>query len=136
MTATFSPAPAARVAFVKSVGSAERKTADVAAEIVAGLGAEFDPKARGAVSGAVHAWACGDAERPAVKSGPKGAQVSTDYGRGVDKIAKAVSALLSGDKETKTVLRVTLSGEGGGTAVIAPDHKLYAALVKLIGADA
>lgn len=40
------------------------------------------------------------------------------------------------DTPAQRVLRVSLSGEGGGTVVVPEDHALYAALVALITGDA
>lgn len=131
---------AARTSAVKSVGAAERKSAEIVADIVAGLPETFDPKARGAVAEVVHIWAAGSVEdAPAVRRGKSGEQVTTDYGRGHETIVKAVKRALAKQDETPKarVLRVVLSGEGGGSAVVAEDHPLYAALVALVtgGAD-
>jgi len=122
---------------LRAIGSGVRKTEEVAAAIVAGLPEGFDSKARGAVSGAVHAWAGfpEGTDRPAVKSGKAGAQTLTDYGRGVDAVAKAVSRLLKGKADNGPVLRVSLSGEGGGSATVPSDSPLYAILSALATAD-
>lgn len=121
---------------VTRIGAGVRLTETAVPQIIAAMPEGFDPKARGALTGLVHSWACGDAERPAVTTGPKGNQKATDYGRGVDTLVKAVKRALDADTEKPVVLRATLSGEGGGTVTIEPDHPLYALLVaKIQGAD-
>lgn len=119
---------------VKRIGAGVRLTETAVPAIVATLPEGFDPKARGAVAEAVHAWACGDGDRPAVKRGPKGAQETTDYGRGHDTLVTAVKRALAGPT-VAGVLRATLSGEGGGSVTIPADHALYAALVEMITAS-
>lgn len=133
MTAT--TAPANHLSVVKAIGSALRRTEEAVPAILATAPEGFDPSARGAVAELVHTWACGDAERPAVKVGPKGNQRATDYGRGVDALVKAVKAAMASDDPKPVTLRATLSGEGGGSATIPADHPLYAAIVALITAD-
>lgn len=129
----------ARTSAVKSVGAAERKSAEVVAAIVASLPETFDYKARGAVAEVVHVWAAGSVEdAPAVRKGKAGEQVVTDYGRGHETIVKAVKRALTKEDESpkSRTLRVVLSGEGGGSTTVAEDHPLYAALVAMItGAD-
>lgn len=49
-------------------------------------------------------------------------------------MSKKIKALLKGDEAKPAVLRVTLSGEGGGSTTIPTDHPLYAELVALIAA--
>lgn len=121
---------------VTRIGAGVRLTATATEAIVASLPEGFDHKARGAVAEAVHAWACGDAERPPVKVGKAGEQRATDYGRGVDTLVKSVKrALSANDAPGDPVMRVTLSGEGGGSATVPADHPLYAALVALITGD-
>lgn len=133
---------AARVALVRSIGAAERKSADAAAEIVASVPDTYDWTARGAVPQAVIGWAMADsgsADVPAQRKGPKGAQVTTDFGRGVDALVKAVRAVLAADSDGEpkpAVLRVSLSGEGGGSTVVPADHPLYASLIALLAGDA
>lgn len=122
----------ANLATVRKIGAGVRLTETAVPEIVATLPEGFDPKARGAVANAVHQWACGDAERPAVKTGPKGDQTATDYGRGVDALVKAVKRALSDGDDKPVTLRATLSGEGGGSTTIPTDHPLYSAIVDLI----
>lgn len=119
---------------VKRIGTGVRLTEEAVPAIVASLPKDFDPAKRGAVADAVHAWACGDEPRPAVKTGPKGNQRATDYGRGVDTLVSAVKRALSADADKPVVLRATLSGEGGGSVTIPSDHALYAALVDMIRA--
>lgn len=114
--------PAARLDAVRTVGKGIRITETATAAIVATLPEGFDPKASGAITGAIHLWATGCAcpsgrgktcqcgKRQSVKVGGK----ATDYGRGVDTLTTAV--------------RTALKGEGDDTA---PD---YLALV-LAAAD-
>lgn len=118
---------------VKSIGRGVRLTEEAAAAIVASVPAEYDWTARGAVPAAIAGWAVPAGEPvPAQKSGPKGAQTLTDYGRGVDALAKAVRELVKDDAPKPVKLRATLSGEGGGSVVIPKDSPLYAPLVALI----
>jgi hypothetical protein len=70
-----------------------------------------------------------------VKTGAKGNQRATDYGRGVDALVKAVKRLLTDDEDKPVTLRATLSGEGGGSVTIPADHALYTALVEMITAQ-
>lgn len=123
---------------VTRIGAGVRLTKTAAPAIVATLPEGFDASKRGAVADAVHAWAVGGAERPPVKTGAKGNQRATDYGRGVDTLTAAVKRLLVADDSKPVTLRATLSGEGGGSTVIQPEHPLYAAVVEMIqnsGAD-
>lgn len=139
MTTTTTPRATtpANVAIVRTIGKGERMTAVAVPEIIATLPEGFDPKVRGAVADAVHAWACGDAPRPAVTTGGKGEQTPTDYGQGHATLVKAVKRALATPSNTGTVLRASLSGEGGGSVTIPEDSPLYAALVALIrGEDA
>lgn len=122
------------LSIVKRIGTGVRLTATATEAIVANLPEGFDPKARGAVADLVHAWACGEEERPAVKVGPAGAQKATDYGRGVDALVKAVKRALAEDAGDKPVtMRVSLTGVG--SAVVPADHPAYALLLSLLGAD-
>ena len=50
-------------------------------------------------------------------------------------IDAAKRAGLEEDAAKPVTLRVTLSGEGGGSAVVAPDHALYGALVAMIAGE-
>lgn len=118
------------VSTVRAIGKGIRVTDTAVAEIVATLPENFDPKARGAVAAAVHAWACGDEAIPAQRTGGKGGP-RTDYGIGADALVSGVKRALSTGSD-KVVLRATLSGEGGGSVTIAADHELYAAIVALI----
>lgn len=125
-----------RIANVRTIGKGERLTADVAAEIVAAMPETYDWTKRGAVPAAIHAYSTdnGAVETPKQMSGPEGQQVPTDYGRGVDRLRKAVAALLkeSDDTPKEPVLRATLSGEGGGTVTVEMDSDLGRALIALI----
>lgn len=108
------------ITLVKSIGAALRKTETAVPEIIASVPAEYDWTARGAVTAAIHAWAVPAGEEiPAVKIGAKGAQRATDYGRGVDSLAKAVRSALAGDDDKPAVLRVSL--KGAGSAVVPDD---------------
>jgi hypothetical protein len=123
---------------VKNIGRGVRLTETAVTEIIASLSETFDHKERGAVAEAVHVWACGDGERPAVKTGKKGAQVTTDYGTGHDTLVRAVKRALSVGGDKPVALRATLSGEGGGSVTINRDDNpdLYDALVAMITGDA
>lgn len=46
-----------------------------------------------------------------------------------------VTAIGKKSEEKAPTLRVTMSGEGGGTAVVPTDHPLYADILALIGAN-
>jgi hypothetical protein len=120
------------VSTVRSIGAGVRLTETAVPEILASLPVGFDHTARGAIADAVHAWACGDAKRPAVRTGKAGEQVTTDYGRGHETLVKAVKRALNDGADKPVTLRATLSGEGGGSVTIPTDHALYAALVDLI----
>lgn len=140
-------ATATRVAVVRSIGAAEVKCARVAAEIVEATADGYDWTARGAIAEVVHLWATGTddkSERPAQreKKTINGEEVNevTNYGRGVNSLVAAIKRLVT-DKDDDTpkprVLRVSLSGDGGGSTVVAEDHPLYAALVAMVtGEDA
>lgn len=122
---------------VKRIGAGIRLTDTAVPAIIAALPEGFDPNARGAVANAVHAWACGSEERPAVKTGPKGDQKTTDYGRGVDTLVTAVKRALKSDAPKPVRLAVTHSGDGveSGSVVIPTDHALYPVLVAMIAAQ-
>lgn len=124
---------------VRDIGAAEAKierlTSVSAAAIVATLPEGFDAAKRGAITGAVHTWACGEADRPAVATGPKGEQTRTNYGRGVDALSKAVKALVTPDATPEVgVIRVSLSGEGGATVTLRKGDKAYDAALAMITA--
>lgn len=60
--------------------------------------------------------------------------VRTRFGNAVQAAGNGLRAALDEDpKDPKpATLRVSLSGEGGGTTVVPADHPMYAALVKMI----
>lgn len=118
---------------VTRIGAGERLTESATESIVASLPEGFDPKARGAVTGAVHAWAGfpEGTERPAVKRGAAGNQKSTDYGRGVDRLTKSVQRALATESTDEPVMRVNMKGLG--SAVVPADHPAYALLFALLG---
>lgn len=139
---------ATRIAAVRSIGAAEMKCASIAAEIVASVPDAFDWTGHGVIASQVHLWATGTddkSERPAQRKQVKrvdpetGAEVTvnetTNYGRGVNSIVAAIKRALpkaEDDTPAERVLRVSLSGEGGGTVVVSEDHALYASLVAMI----
>lgn len=130
-----------RISTVRSIGAAERKTGEVAGEIVASVPDTWDWTARGAVPQAILAWVTeGDVDSaPAQKKGPKGAQTVTDFGRGVDKLRKAVAELVREDKPKPVRLAVTMSGDDApvtGTMAVDPEAhpELYASLVEFLAA--
>jgi hypothetical protein len=126
---------AARINAAKAIGRGERLTGEVTEVIVASLPETFDAAARGAVSSAVVAWLDPEGNEKQ-KVGAKGAQKTTDFGRGVDTLTRSVKRALTVKGDKPAVLRVSLSGEGGGSTTVAADHPLYAALVAMIAGDA
>src|SRR6187402_1332035 len=107
---------------VTRIGAGVRLTETAAPQVIESVPAEYDWSARGAVTQAIHAWAVpAGSEVPPVKVGAKGNQRATDYGRGVDALAKAVKRLLGGDEKPVT-LRATLSG--GVAPTRAPDNSI------------
>jgi hypothetical protein len=135
------PNTTARIALVRAVGAGIRKTDIAVTEIVESLPDGFDHTARGAVAGVVHQWANGDATPPPVKTGPKGNQTTTDYGRGHDTITAAVKRALKGETPSKgeslTVTYVDPDGKAHKISVTREtDPTLYANLVSLAAAQA
>lgn len=90
----------ARADAVTTIGKGERLTETLVPLIVATLPEDFDVKARGAVAKAVVAWADPDGKRQQ-KTGKAGEQVTTDFGRGVDTLTRAVKRALK-DETTET----------------------------------
>lgn len=127
---------AANLASVRAIGKGARVSEVATAAIVATAPEGFDFKARGAVTGLIHAWACGEGERPAVATGGKGEQTPTDYGRGVDAlrqtVRRAFAAMVETPDETP-VMRVSL--KGAGSAVVPVDSPAYAILLALLGVE-
>ena len=129
--ATPAPATPATVANVTVAGKGARYAEGVATAVIAATSTEYDWTARGAIPAAILA-ACGVTKEtaPAQKVGPKGDQRSTDWGRGIDAVAKQVKAQLSSDAAPKpATLRATLSGEGGCTVVIDMTSELGRAIL-------
>ena len=129
--ATHVGTPAATVANVTVAGKGARYAEGVATAVIAATSTEYDWTARGAIPAAILA-ACGVTKEtaPAQKVGPKGEQRSTDWGRGIDAVAKQVKAQLSSDAAPKpATLRATLSGEGGCTVVIDMTSELGLAIL-------
>lgn len=124
---------------VRTIGKGERLTAVVAAAIVAAMPEGYDWTARGAVPQAILSWACPDGNAPAQKTGPKGDQTPTDFGRGVDRLRKAVADLVKTAKPKPVKMQVTLSGDDApvtGSVTIPTDSPLYATLVAMIAEQA
>lgn len=123
------------VVVVRTIGKGERLTVQTAALIVAAMPEDYDWTARGAVPQAILAWACPDGDAPAQKTGPKGDQTPTDFGRGVDRLRKAVADLVKAEKPKPVKMQVTLSGDDApitGTVTIPTDSPLFATLVAMI----
>lgn len=123
------------VEIIRVIGKGERLTDETAAAIVASVADGYDWKARGAVPAAILAWACPNGDAPRQKTGPVGDQTPTDFGRGVDRLRKAVAALVKEDKPKPVKMQVTLSGDDApitGTVTIPQDSDLFATLVAMI----
>lgn len=71
------------------------------------------------------------------KTGPvqKSNGTRTRYGNAVQAAGKGLRNALPEDEQTpkEVVLRVSLSGEGGGSTTVPADHPLYADIVALLG---
>ena len=135
--ATPAPATPATVANVTVAGKGARYAEGVATAVIAATSTEYDWTARGAIPAAILA-ACGVTREtaPAQKVGPKGEQRSTDWGRGIDAVAKQVKAQLSSDAAPKpATLRASLSGEGGCTVVIDMTSELGRAILAYMEAS-
>ena len=126
-----------RAQSVTAIGKGTRLTAEVAAEIVASVPAEYDWSARGAVPKAIDAFVAETGAVPVKQRGGKGEQTLTDYGRGCDTLRKAVAALVKGDAPKATRLAVTMSGDDApvtGTATTDPESDLGRALIEYLTA--
>ena len=121
-----------RAAQVTLIGKGTRLTSEVAADIVANTPAEYDWTARGAVPKAIDAYVAGTGTVPVKQRGGKGEQTLTDYGRGCDTLRKAVAALVKDNGPKTPTLRVTLSGEGGGSSVVPMDSDLGKAILAFL----
>lgn len=124
------------LAHVKRVGTDDNFRSARAQSVVDAAPEGFDWTARGAVPAAILS-AMGLSEHPEPqKVGPKGAQKETVYGIGFRVLADAVRKIVKDDGAPKpAVLRVTMSGEGGGSTIVPVDHPLYAALVDLLASE-
>lgn len=121
------------------IGAAEVSTGVHAQSVIDLVGDTYDWTAKSAVATAVAAYVAAHGEpgqRTVVVTDENGEkkQRATNYGRGFDRVRKAVTALLAAQDDTpkSVVLRVSLSGEGGGTVTIDPEHEFYASLVALV----
>lgn len=74
-------------------------------------------------------------EKPVQKKDGK----RTKFGNAVQAAGNGLRAALDKDEDDDTpkdaVLRVSLSGEGGGSTTVPTDHPLYEAIIALIGSD-
>lgn len=120
---------------ITRIGKADRDALTIANDVFAATADTYDWSARGAVPKAIDAYVGGFGPVPAKSKGPKGAQTSTDYGRGVDAVRQHLSKIVKGDAPKTVALRATLSGEGGGSVVVDMDSDLGRALIALIRAD-
>lgn len=129
-----------RIAHAKSMGRGSRLVAAYRDAILAaypGLVADN-------VAGTVHAFltgcecpsgrgkTCTCGKREAVKDSQKR---DTDYGTAHGSLVTAIKRALKDDSPSAPVMRVTLSGEGGGSTTVASDHPLYASLLALIAGE-
>lgn len=126
------------VSTVTSIGAAEVRVDNAAAYVVSVTSDTYDWTVRGAVPAAIRAALGVDADsEPAQKVGPKGAQRTTNYGRGFDTLSKRIARLVKGEKETEGgVIRLSLSGEGGVTITLRPGDAGYEDAAALIAASA
>lgn len=136
-----------RVKAANALGAAEAKVerdSDVlATAVMETLPEDFDPKVRGAVKRAIHAYMTnnGAIDQPAVAKGPKGAQVDTNYGRGVNNVAKEMNKRLATPKALPEVASITVTlGKSatapGQTMTFAPDADGYADLLAMLAGSA
>lgn len=61
----------------------------------------------------------------------------TKFGNAVQAAGNGLRRALGKDEDNSDkprVLRVSLSGEGGGTTIVPEDHPMYATLIEMIGA--
>lgn len=124
-----------RIAAAKAIGKGERLTDEVTEAIVAALPEGFDPKARGAVSGFVVNWLDPEGKEQQ-KRGPKGAQVTLDFGRGVDRLTRSVKAALAGDKpETDWIRLVRQAAENAASKGHKTQDEIVAAVLDALNAE-
>jgi hypothetical protein len=121
---------------VATIGKGERLTETIVPLIVASLPENFDAAARGAVSKAVVAWA--DPEgRKRQKTGKAGEQVTTDFGRGVDTLTRAVKAALKGEApETDWLRLVRQAAENAANKGHATEDAIMSAVREALAAVA
>lgn len=142
----------ANVEIVRAIGKGERLTETAVEDIVASLPADFDPTARGAIAEAVHQWAHGDNQRPAVKknrrdengqivrkaptkSHPSGQPVQdwTDYGQGHKSLTERVKRALATPAAPTVGMRVILTGpDESGSLTVEPGTELWDILAGMI----
>jgi hypothetical protein len=124
---------AARISTTRAIGAGIRKLDTTAAEIVATLPDTYDATVRGAVAQTVSIWINGDADAPAQKTGPKGDQTLTDYGRGFAALVSAVKRLLATPPSKTEAITVTYVDADGKshTRTIATDYELFDGLRRL-----
>lgn len=86
-----------------------------------------------------HAYALAVLAYPNEKPVQKKDGKRTRFGNAVQAAGNGLRAALGkdddDDNDKPAVLRVSLSGEGGGSTVVDPEHPLYASIVALIGAS-
>ena len=74
-----------------------------------------------------------------IKKGPAGQQKTTTNGRRIETLARWITRnadKADDDDDKPVVLRVSLSGQGGGTVTVPNDHPMYAELVALVTGEA
>lgn len=91
----------ARIDATKAIGAGERITAELTDYIVRiCVPTDFDPKARGAVSALVLSVVDPNGTQKQ-KIGPKGSQVTTNFGRGFDTLVRSVKRELIEKTDTE-----------------------------------
>lgn len=125
---------AARINAAKTIGKGERLTEEVVPLIVASLPENFDAAARGAVSKAVVAWLDPEGTQKQ-KTGKAGEQVTTDFGRGVDTLTRAVKSALKGEAaETDWLRLVRQAAENAANKGHATEDAIMSAVREALAA--